>query len=209
MFTIAIQTVSTTPAKFRITTYLFSGHYDILYKLEDLPAPSSIPSEVIVGFTRHHASHMDTPAALPFVGTNHEVPGMELFPGQHNIRSWAALETTFDFQAAPISDNVPPSHLHGMTRTMPIRTHYRPHARTSSISTPDYFNRSTPSSHVITPTSPISPMTYGAPAVEASPFRPSRFELEADFMAMNTSSPVYQTSIFKKYVLTPNLELKY
>jgi hypothetical protein len=175
-----------------------SGHYDILYKLEDLPTSSPVSPQatqnLFVGFTHGQTTQLDTPSSLPFSATNFEIPGMEFFPSQHGAqKSWTPLVTSFSYQTAPVQS---PPPVNNATRSLPIRTVEFPHLRTSS-NVSDYYNGSNPPSHVITPTSPISP-GYGPPLIDSSRFRPSKFEFERDYIAMSSGAQIYQTPIFKK-----------
>jgi ubiquitin thioesterase protein OTUB1 len=187
------------------SSHFFSGHYDILYKLEDLPAPvptgppPPVPQNLFVAFSHGQSSQLGNPAPLPFVATNFEIPGMGFFPGQQTSqKSWDPLSAAFGYQSTPVPVQSPPP-VNTQPRALPIRTSDFTHVRTANTMPEYYGDSNPPSSHVMTPTSPISP-SYGPPLIDSSRFRPSKFEYERDYIAMSSSSSqIYQTPIFKKY----------
>src|ERR1700761_6765749 len=69
--------------KFTPLTINLSGHYDILYKQEDIPVPMSISAptgsnEIMVALNHAQTEHYHP--NLPFAVNDFEIPGMALFP---------------------------------------------------------------------------------------------------------------------------------
>ena len=161
---------------------LLSGHYDILYKLEDvhqppIPTPHPISAPVYMGsFAEHAQDHTDGARGLDYL---HVIPGMSLVD---SISPYSYGDSGFP---SPITTH-PPSMQQSIS-VHPIPAHPAP----SSAYAPPPLQM--PTQSLGTPRLPIHPSQSLA---RAGPFRHSAWEYEPSV----ASGPPQQftTSIFRK-----------
>lgn len=183
------------------------GHYDILYKLEDIAAeeataPAGAAHDVMV-----HLSTQAEPlpaAKHSFEINDYEIPGMSMYPGP-STGSWSSMGQ-FDYgQGVPPSVmGSGPSHGHIVSLpSLPSETATSYQSLPSTALPPTTLATALPPTSVeqdyfVDQSSPITPVLghvqiYPSAENRKSPFRHSRWEYQAQPM----SSPV-QTPIFKK-----------
>jgi hypothetical protein len=190
---------------------ILSGHYDILYKQEDVSVPMSISAptgnnEILVALNHAQTEHYH--ANLPFAVNDFEIPGMAIFPpsamsGPMEMRQYGQ----YDYPQASL---LPMSSMSGPARsypaattsfaTMPATTIHQDMFRPINIpAEPQPPPAVTPISGL---PSPLSSLPHHNVSLQsATPFRRSKWEVE-NFASLNgTIAPFCQTSIFKKYVL--------
>jgi hypothetical protein len=167
-----------------------SGHYDILYKLEDLPqraAPPPVVAPQNVFVALNHASTETTHHKIAFDLDNIEIPGMSFYPGP-NI-GWSGFPQ-YDF--SPVSVSQPVSS----PRSLPTSTY----PSLPAAHAPEYY---APSAPVTTPSIPTVTLPHHpaphAPIDRVGPFRPSIWEYETNFAPAAPHPPLCQTAIFRKY----------
>jgi ubiquitin thioesterase protein OTUB1 len=170
---------------------LHSGHYDILYKAEDVPQPAPAQPPLHV----HLASYEDfVPTASSAADIMTMIPGM----GPTGFgQNWASL--SYDFsrpspatqsQVAPLlpypSAPTPATPVSSSQLDFIIPSHHSLHLDQS------------PMTLAIHPPPPSS-IDRTAPAIveRGGPFRPSMYELEPGFGSGMQVQP-FQTSIFRK-----------
>lgn len=195
------------------TMYLYvnirlSGHYDILYKAEDVPSPihhQAVPAQapLQVNFTNYadeflpQASNFDVMSMLP---------GM----GRPSLGGWASL--SYDCNPIPASQpqvtpvqpfpsasmSAPP-----ITSSLDFVTPI-PNTQANQYNAPRHHSIQldqpsiTLPMHPAPPPPPVSIERTTPLAVErGGPFRPSMYELEPGFGFSNQAQP-FQTSIFRK-----------
>jgi hypothetical protein len=185
-----------------------SGHYDILYKRDNMsahePQGPAATQEMVVAFNHGQTTHTYT--RLPFPPNDYEIPGMSIFPNPqittHVTASvpWPGF-SQYEFipthpnrvtpQGRPLSG--PPA----VYQIPPTAIHH------PFYSSPNLSMEHPPSQPPMTPMSPASPASPSAPQIHG-PFRPSRWEFETTHRA---NPHACQTTIFKKYVVSKDLFL--
>ncbi|KAF2397511.1 cysteine proteinase [Trichodelitschia bisporula] len=179
------------------------GHYDILYKLEDLPSivppPIAHPAEQRV-FLNHHQSTQALPSKLPFDTNNFEIPGLSIFSGPAVSGpgvAWAPYPT-YDFSASPISPQpiaqpitqaIPQPRIEATPAYAPIAA---PPPPPVSIPT-EYYSTTMPLEPPVT----SLPLYQPSPIDRGGPFRPSIWEYESYSMPQAPHPPLCQTAIFR------------
>lgn len=165
------------------------GHYDILYKTEDLMVTK--PVQVTASQPSHrqnvfvalqHSQSETLHHRTPFQPDALEIPGMSFFnPSQ---ASWAPAMNHYDFAPSPMSPAVP-SPRSAVTPSYP---------GVSSVPVHDMYFQSTPM-----PQSTMSTMTlpHHLHVDRGTPFRPSAWEYTLD-MNHATHQSLCQTAIFRK-----------
>lgn len=174
-----------------------SGHYDILYKPEDIPPP---PVATYLQISSH--TYNDPVFELPSADFMTMVPGMSMTSRQHGWISSNSCGGLCDFFPAPT-----PAQPCASTLSTPA-----PSSAVSSVLPQQHSSfapRSTaapvlPQNHPPAQELTIRPaahsmMQIGYPQMGASdgPFRPSPWTLEADIQRATSHMPL-QTSIFRK-----------
>ena len=172
-----------------------SGHYDILYKIEDLaeapmPAPPVNPPEVLVRL--NHASS-DNFQPKFYEANDYEIPGMSTYPGP--VADWSS----------------PPQYAYASSPLLPMSTQ-------QVVPTPAYHHPVSPVHSDIfsvaylpsptTPSAPVpmpAPRTHSLPIDRDGPFRPSVWEYETHRANAPIKTMMCQTSIFKKQVPSTTL----
>ncbi|QIW99209.1 hypothetical protein AMS68_004727 [Peltaster fructicola] len=170
------------------------GHYDILYKIEDIPAP---PVSTYLQISSH--TYNEPVFDLPVADFMTMVPGMSMTNRQHGWISSNSYGGVCDFFPAPTpaqpcatAISTPASSASASTM-IPQHSSYASHQTVLSL----------PPNHLPAQELTIRPATHsmlqaGLPQIGASggPFRPSHWELEPD-IARATSQMPLQTSIFR------------
>jgi ubiquitin thioesterase protein OTUB1 len=169
------------------------GHYDILYKTEDLPQASAPIAYLQYGSHTHFEPVQD----LGYSDVLSMIPGMS-YATQHPV--WMSGSTYgSDFFSSPA-----PVQQCSQAVATPVTPAPQPHIQAQ----PTQFVTAAPS-HLVAPplqmpqemairTAPHASLAPSAFHSQLSgPFRPSAWELEPDFRHA-TSQVQYQTSIFKK-----------
>jgi ubiquitin thioesterase protein OTUB1 len=171
----------------------FRGHYDILYKLEDLPrsvrAPPATQQDVLVALQHTSTEHYH--ATVPFPLSDYELPGMSVYSGPN--MGWSA-SPPYDFVAAAVS----PSMADQVPRSVST-PNYAPTPMISPLSS-DYFPQPL---HLEQPASSMPIQTqqsfhHPISVDRGGPFRHSRWEYENNFAPAPSFQSACQTSIFKK-----------
>jgi hypothetical protein len=190
------------------------GHYDILYKLEDLPArvplqPPSTNQDIFVGLSHGQTEHIHT--RLPFAVNDFEIPGMSVFPSPalSSPVSWSSY-AQFDFPQATGPTMSLPSHVRTLPSTPAATYQVPPDAIDQAyFSSPNVSIQQLPTVSIqqlptLAPATPVSPVLPSSPAhahlatlQSGTPFRPSRWEYETS-IALGLNPPLCQTAIFKK-----------
>jgi len=160
-----------------------SGHYDILYKFEDVPQPKPQPPLMVNLATGRFEEHMhERPGWHDLGGPDFGVPGMSFAsPGQV---PWS-YNPLYDFSAAPGPT---------LQQAIPVPA-YAP----LSVAAPRAELMPQPASQ---------DMQVGVPTIQhqlsmidrVGPFRPSKFELETNYSSGTLHHTQFVTSAFKKYV---------
>jgi ubiquitin thioesterase protein OTUB1 len=185
-----------------------SGHYDILYKAEDIPSPvhhqAVAPQAPLqVNFTNYADEFL--PQASNFGDVMSMLPGM----GRPSLGGWASLSYDCNPSPAPqpqvtpvqpfasASMSAPPvtsAHLDFVT---PIHT-----SQASQYNAPRHHSiqlDQPPITLPIHPPPPPPPVSIERTAPLAVERGPSMYELEPGFGFSSQAQP-FQTSIFRKYV---------
>ncbi|KAF2433008.1 cysteine proteinase [Tothia fuscella] len=164
------------------------GHYDILYKLEDLPQQAALPfnpapQNVFVAL--NHTSTETTHHKIAFELDNIEIPGMSFYPGPN--MGWSNFPQ-YDF--SPVSVPYP----HSSSRSLPTPSY----APVPVAHAPEYYTTSVtvPPPSVAPVTLPHHPAPH-APIDRVGPFRPSIWEYETNFAPAAPHLPLCQTAIFR------------
>jgi ubiquitin thioesterase protein OTUB1 len=188
-----------------------SGHYDILYKAEDVPRPiqqQPVPTQAPLQVALANSFDDFIPEACNAADVMTMIPGM--YPTGFGGQKWASL--SYDFSPSPASqtqvtpvqpypsaptpaptvssqlDFIIPSHpSHASQYNAP--SHHSIHLDQPSVTLPI---------HPPPPPPPVS-IDRAAPLVveRGGPFRPSMYELEPGFGHGMQVQP-FQTSIFRK-----------
>ena len=188
-----------------------SGHYDILYKAEDVPQPvQQHPVPVQAPLQVNLANYADsfTPAAADVTDVMTMIPGM--YPTGFGQQRWASL-SSYDYPSPAPQSHVAPVQPFPATPTPApsvtsqldfiIPSHA---SHMGQFDAPSHHNLHLDQPSVTLPIHPPPPVTIerAAPLVveRGGPFRPSVYELEPGFGAGMQAQP-FQTSIFRKYVV--------
>jgi hypothetical protein len=191
-----------------------SGHYDLLYKYEDVPLPSLPPpppaQESVAAYLQQNAPHPDYVPIGDFSDATDNlmfIPGMSIAPSQ----GWmSGPNYGSDFFATPFA----PVQTCAQTLPSPVAPAPQPQMLQQAPIQPAYTS-SAQVSHVLPPTQmptelPIrstGPMPHVECAVEShsdiqcqlgDPFRPSVFNSSADGYAQAIPQMPLQTPMFKK-----------
>jgi ubiquitin thioesterase protein OTUB1 len=166
-----------------------SGHYDILYKLEDLPQRGSVPhaptqQNVIVAL--NHASTELTHHKIGFELDNIEIPGMSFYSGPS--MAWPAF-SQYEFPAVSTTHAIssPPPVEAPIYTALPVAHVQEVYVQTVPVTPP-----------AIAPvTLPHHPAPHAA-IDRGGPFRPSIWEYETNFAPATPHPPLCQTAIFRK-----------
>ena len=173
-------------------TTQFRGHYDILYKLEDLPqrvrAPPATQQDVLVALQHTSTEHYHS--TVPFGLSDYELPGMSVYSGP--TMGWSA-SPQYDFATAavapPMAEHVPRS----------VSTpNYAPTPMISPLSS-EYFPQPLPLEQPPSSMSMQAQQSFHPISVDrGGPFRHSIWEYESNFAPAPSFQSACQTSIFKK-----------
>jgi ubiquitin thioesterase protein OTUB1 len=190
---------------------LRSGHYDILYKAEDIPQPiqqQPVPAQPTLQVNLANYTDDFIPKASNVADVMTMIPGM--YPSTNFSQNWASLDYDFSPSPAPQPQVTPvqpypslptpapsvsnsqldfiiPSHAsHGSQYNAP--SHHSIHLDQTPMTLPIHP----------APAPPVSIDRVAPVAIErGGPFRPSMYELEPGFGSGLQVQP-FQTSIFRK-----------
>lgn len=186
------------------------GHYDILYKAEDLPAPpQQAPIHVALAYGNSHNFEAASPDAtllsmIPGMYSHNRFQTMDHSFGQR----WPA---TYDFDSTPAPQpQITPVQPYAPAAPASIAPVSVAHSDYMSPLHPSPISHQSPASHhsLQMEQQPVSLPFHPAPAQPASidraqitverggPFRPSMYELEPGF-GIGEALP-FQTNIFRK-----------
>lgn len=166
------------------------GHYDILYKAEDVARVAPLPpvsthQDVMVALQHHSTEHFHHRTAYQQEPTI-EIPGMSFYPGPQG--GWPpAFCSPYDAAPSPISPSIP-SPRAAVTPSYP---------GVPSVHSHDVYIPSVPMAQQVMPTITIA-HHRGPPIDRGGPFRPSMWELETNFASPGHHPPLCQTAIFRK-----------
>ena len=189
------------------------GHYDILYKAEDVPQPTQhqpIPPQQPLHVAMVNYTDDFIPTASNVVDVMTMIPGM--YPTSLGPR-WSSLSydfspgSTASIQVTPVQpyataptpvspistshlDFITPIHSSRVNPYNPPR-HHSVHLDQPPITLPIHTTTAPPTS--------IERVAPSAAVERGGPFRPSMYELEPGFGSAMQAQP-FQTSIFRKYV---------
>ncbi|KAJ4362154.1 hypothetical protein N0V95_001502 [Ascochyta clinopodiicola] len=189
------------------------GHYDILYKAEDVPSPihhqAVVPQAPLqVNFTNYADEFL--PQTSNFGDVMSMIPGM----GRPGLGGWASLSYDCNPNSASQPQVTPVQPFPSASMSAPPITSSLdfvtpiPSSQASQYSAPRHHSIQLDQTPITLPMHPAPPpappvsIERSAPlAVErGGPFRPSMYELEPNFGFSSQAQP-FQTSIFRKYVL--------
>lgn len=184
------------------------GHYDILYKAEDFPAPvTQAPLHVALA-TGYNDEFVPMATNMPDVMTL--IPGM--YPTGIGQR-WPSVSYDYNPNPTPQPHITPvPTYAPSPSSAGPIPSSHHEYAAPVPASHVNHHN-SQPH-HIQMEQPPITLPIHPAPAPppltiergppmpteRGGPFRPSVYELEPGFGCGQLHSIPFQTSIFRKYV---------
>ncbi|KAJ4989858.1 Ubiquitin thioesterase OTUB1 [Stagonosporopsis vannaccii] len=185
------------------------GHYDILYKAEDVPSPIHHPvapqAPLQVNFTNYADEFL--PQASNFGDVMSMLPGM----GRSNLGGWASLSYDCHPNSTPQPQPTPISPFPSASMSAPPITSSLDfitpisNSQATSYSAPRHHSIQLDQPPITLPMHPAPPpppppvsVERTAPlAVESGgPFRPSMYQLEPGFGFSNQAQP-FQTSIFR------------
>ncbi|KIW07895.1 uncharacterized protein PV09_01806 [Verruconis gallopava] len=176
----------TPPAKIRLLYR--PGHYDILYKAEDLMVTKSVPSASVtqaaqqnVFVALQHASTETLHHRTAYQPETIEIPGMSFYTGPQ--ATWPQAFNQYDIAPSPISPPVS-SPRPAVTPTYP---------NVPAIPVHDMYFPSPPASQASLPNVALP---HHVQIDRGTPFRPSAWEYTAEFNNMPHQS-LCQTSIFR------------
>ncbi|EME38717.1 hypothetical protein DOTSEDRAFT_75461 [Dothistroma septosporum NZE10] len=178
------------------------GHYDLLYKPEDLPAPPPPPPAPVPTYLQFATQAFEPVQDLGVSEWMTSIPGMS-YANMSQSSSWTSsnFSSGADFfnTPAPVSSCAP------AVPTPPPAPATQPHVQSQAM----YVPSSTPTQMVPPPTqmphemairTSVPQHTLGHPdlphQLSGGPFRPSVWQLEPDFVQATSSMP-FQTSIFR------------
>jgi len=187
------------------------GHYDILYKAGDFPAPAQ------------HAQPMHTQAPLHvalaagyndgFVPVNSNVDVMAMIPGMYSTglsQRWPSVSYDFDPSPTPQAQ-MTPVQPYAPTPTPSVAVPSSHQEYMSPVHASHMAHHNPPSHHGLQleqppVTLPIHPPPPPPVSIERTPltierggpFRPSIYELEPGFASGQVHTLPFQTSIFRK-----------
>ncbi|KAF2674955.1 hypothetical protein BT63DRAFT_449942 [Microthyrium microscopicum] len=183
------------------------GHYDILYRLQDLPVqqPPSTQQDVFVALSHRQTPEHSSFAKVPF-SNGFEIPGaMDFFPQEQITHpAWAPLLGHMDYSSPNGQSAATSIASHIATNHSPTRDYPAPPNSVHDFG----YGTATLTMNTRTPTTPIAPAIQQAipQAIPAYPcsvqngtmFRPSKYAVELDYISMNRRGlSLCQTSIFK------------
>jgi len=171
----------------------FRGHYDILYKLEDLPrrvrAPPTTQQDVLVALQHTSTEHYHS--TVPFGLGDYELPGMSVYSGPN-----------VPWSASPQYDFVTPAVAPSMAEQVPRTVSTPNYASTPMISplSSDYFSQPLPLEQPPSSVPMQAQQSFHHPISvdRGGPFRHSIWEYESNFTPAPSFQSTCQTSIFKK-----------
>jgi ubiquitin thioesterase protein OTUB1 len=180
-----------------------SGHYDILYKAEDFPAPvqhaQPIPQQPPLNVAlANYASGDFVPMATNMTEAMNMIPGLY---ATGIGRGWPSIPYDYSPSAAPQPQAAPvPTYAPAPAPVVPMASIHQEYVSPIHVS---HLNHHIPPSHhdirleppVTLPIHPAPPMTIER---GTGPFRPSVWELEPGLEMGRMSVPSLQTSIFRK-----------
>lgn len=169
-----------------------SGHYDILYKVEDL-SPRNRPAP---------PAQQDLPVNLQYAATEHYFPSFQLGLADYEIPGASEIvPRTLAWTSSPQFEFIPGPVTPPVAHTVPASMPTPSYAPTPMISppAPEYFSRhlsleSTPRSAPLHFSQSLNPV----PWTRDGPFRASRWNLEADLPVAPSVPYNCQTPTFKK-----------
>jgi len=184
-----------------------SGHYDILYKAEDISLPEAPPQATLqiglAGDYGRYALSPNMPEVSPFPEVSGVVDIMNAIPGLYsdNIgQTWPSNECDVSSSLQEHPQVVPaPPYAPLPTPVTPVATsrqEYAARVHSSHISHQPHTGH-----HPIQIESSIGHAMHVPPPVtieRGGPFRPSVYELEPGFHSGQGHSLPFQTSIFRK-----------
>lgn len=148
------------------------GHYDILYKMEDIHIPQAPLHVALAGYTDEFV-----PVGRGMSDVMTLIPGM--YPAGLG-QNWPAV--SYDYQPTPI----PQPQMTAVPTYAPVPV---------PITTQDYVSHVNPTIPI---ESPINMPINSPTSIErGGPFRPSMYELEPRFHSGHSHSLPFQTSIFR------------
>jgi len=173
------------------------GHYDLLYKIEDLPVPAmAVPTYLQYASHTHHEPVYD----LRVSDLMTMIPGMS-YANPH--QAWMSNSSYAGSDCfAPAA---PPIQVQQCTQPLPTPVAHTPQPQ---IQPQPVYVPATPT-HLVAPPNQlpqemairtVTHATLAHPSFQhqiAGPFRPSAWELEPDFVQATSQMP-FQTSIFRK-----------
>ncbi|KAK5130340.1 hypothetical protein LTR08_002180 [Meristemomyces frigidus] len=171
------------------------GHYDIVYKAEDLPQPSIIPTYLQYSSHTHNEPVFDIGVGADFMAM---IPGMSYANPHQPWMSNSSYGNDFYGPSAPVQQCAPPAPTPTPVTQPQIQPQpvYVPPTPTHHVAPPTQMPTQMPQEMAIRS---VSHATIAHPAFQhqlAGPFRPSHWELEDGFVQATMAMP-FQTSIFR------------
>jgi ubiquitin thioesterase protein OTUB1 len=182
-----------------------SGHYDLLYKYEDVPPPPP-STESVAAYLSHNAPHPQYESIGDYSDAADNlmfIPGMSIAPSSNGWLSGPGYGS--DFFTTPFAP------LQTCAPAVPTPVAPAPQPQMLSQTTPQpAYGAGAQASHVMPPTQiptelAIRSMPHaehaGVPPLNPKadgPFRPSHYEYEADYLQTMSHHMPLTTSIFKK-----------
>lgn len=179
-----------------------SGHYDVLYKAEDIPP-------------QHHAiSNIAIPTYLQYASHPHQEPVYDLgvpdfmmnIPGMSFANPHQAWMSNSSYAGSDFFSTPTPAQPCAQPVSTPVASIPQPQIQPQAV----YVSATPSHHHLVAPPlqmpqeMAIRPASHAGLAhasfqhqVSAGPFRPSVWELEPDFVQATSHVP-FQTSIFRK-----------
>jgi ubiquitin thioesterase protein OTUB1 len=165
------------------------GHYDILYKAEDLlvtrsvaVVPTTQPSQQNVFVALQHASTETLHHRTAFQPETIEIPGMSFYTGPQ--ASWPQAFNQYDLAASPVSPAI-------ASPRAPVTPSY---PGVPNVAAHDMYFQSTPMSQSTLPTMTLAHHLH---IDRDTRFRPSAWEFEVSYQGHNPHQ-LCQTAIFRK-----------
>lgn len=189
------------------------GHYDILYKAEDLPAPpQQAPIHVAFAYNNQHNFEVASPDAnllsmIPGMYSHNRFQSMDQGFGQR----WPSTSYDFESAPAPQAHIIPPQPYAAAAPPAPVVPVSNGHQDFMSSVHASPMSHQSPASHhslqmeqppVQLPFHPAQPPPVSidrAPiTIERGAFRPSRYEYELEPGFGTGEVLPFQTNIFRK-----------
>lgn len=168
------------------------GHYDILYKAEDLlvtknvpaiPATQSTQQNVYVVLQHASTEHIHQRTAFQPGPEAIEIPGMSFYTGSQ--QGWPQAFNQYDMAPSPMSPAL-------ASPRAPVSPTY---PGVSNVPVHDMYFQNTQ----MPPTSlPNVPLPHHVHIDRGTPFRPSAWEFEASYQSNLPHQSLCQTAIFRK-----------